>query len=293
MVIYADVLFIINVLMDTTLIWAAGMLLKEKIRIFRILLGASAGAAMYIASLFFPYSGPVFQILLTVFSIALSVIIAYRPKTFMKLVHITLLTVLLAFIASGAIVSFMVLKTYWTYGNALEGIFEAFSYKILIITSVLFYIVIKTGRKYFIKTASDPRQYCDITVYIDDKRAKLRALADTGNSLKDNLTGKDIIVAEYSAVKKLIPVDTGINDDSVEMFKVLSETDFKNRLRLIPFKSIGNKNGILLGVKADRAEISFQGNRKVEKTEVILCLFSGKMDFDGSFNAIINYEILI
>ena len=96
-----------------------------------------------------------------------------------------------------------------------------------------------------------------------------------------------------AAVKKLIPVDTGINDDSVEMFKVLSETDFKNRLRLIPFKSIGNKNGILLGVKADKAEISFQGNRKVEKTEVILCLFSGKMDFDGSFNAIINYEILI
>ena len=75
MVIYADVLFIINVLMDTTLMWAAGMLLKEKIRIFRILLGASAGAAMYIASLFFPYSGPVFQILLTVFSIALSLII--------------------------------------------------------------------------------------------------------------------------------------------------------------------------------------------------------------------------
>ena len=115
----------------------------------------------------------------------------------------------------------------------------------------------------------------------------MRALADTGNSLKDNLTGKDIIVAEYSAVKKLIPVDTGINDDSVE------ETDFKNRLRLIPFKSIGNKNGVLLGVKADRAEISFQGNSKIEKTEVILCLFSGKMDFDGSFNAIINYEILI
>lgn len=293
MIIYADVLFIINVLMDTTLIWAAGMLLKEKIQIAKILLGASAGAAMYIITLFFPYSGPLGQILLTIFSISLSIVISYRPKTFMRLLQITLLTVILAFIASGVIISLMIMRSYWVPKTAFKVIGDAFSYKLLAITSLLFYISIKIGRKYFIRTVADPKEYCDITIYIENKKVQLRALIDTGNSLKDNLTKNHIIVAEYQAVKKLIPVDDGIADDSVKMFKYLSETDLKTRLRLIPFKSIGNQNGILLGIKLDKAEIYSPKNTRIERSDIIICLFGGKLDFDGKFNAIINYETIL
>ena len=40
--------------MDAVLLWAAGMLLRERIRLKNILLGAAAGSLMYILSLFFP-----------------------------------------------------------------------------------------------------------------------------------------------------------------------------------------------------------------------------------------------
>ena len=52
MTVYIDVVFAINFLMDMTIIWAAGMLNKEKIRIKSLLLGAVLGAVVYILSLF-------------------------------------------------------------------------------------------------------------------------------------------------------------------------------------------------------------------------------------------------
>ena len=293
MIVYADILFLINFLMDLTLIWAAGMLLKEKIKILRLAAGAACGAALYIISLYFPYRGTIGQILLTFFSIALSITAAYRPKTFTRLIKMTILTVVLAFIASGIILSLMMIRIYSSPYRALKGIFDAFSYRLLIITSILFYIIIRTLRKQIVKTASDPKEYYDITVYIDNRKAELRALADTGNSLRDELTGCDIIVADYLAVKEMLPAVDELQEDSVEMFKILSETDFKNRLRLIPFKSVGNKNGILLGIKTDKTDVYGPGSKKIEKGGVILCLFGGKLDIDGRFNAIINYEILL
>ena len=293
MTVYADILFIINVLMDTTLLWAAGMLLKESIRPMRIILGASAGSAMYIFSLFFPYSGPAGQILLTVFSVTLSAVIAYRPKTIWRLCVISLMTVILSFAASGIIFSLMVISTYSSPGTAWKNVFDGFSYKLLFITSALFYAVIKTGRKWMIKTAADKREFFDIDVTVNGQRAELRALADSGNSLKDDITGSHIIIAEYRAVKGLIPIPLETDKDGVDMFKMLSETEYKNRLRLIPFKSIGEKNGILLGIKTDTISIRGEGRAGTEKQGVILCLFSGELDIDGRFNAIINYEIFL
>ena len=46
MTVYVDVLFAANLLMDAVLLWAAGMLLRERIRLKNILLGAAAGALM-------------------------------------------------------------------------------------------------------------------------------------------------------------------------------------------------------------------------------------------------------
>ena len=48
MVIYIDILFAVNMLMDMTIIWAAGMIMKERVNIPRILAGAAFGAFMYV-----------------------------------------------------------------------------------------------------------------------------------------------------------------------------------------------------------------------------------------------------
>ena len=279
--------------MDAVLLWAAGMLLRERIRLKNILLGAAAGSLIYILSLFFPYRGTLGQVSLTVFSVALSVTAAFRPKSAARLFQLTLMTVILAFAASGTVFSLMVLKAYSSFGQAADGIAEAFSYRLLVAFSAVFYIGIKLGKKWFSKIIRGRSEYFDIKLYMGDSMAEVRALADTGNSLRDSLSGGGVVIAEYEAIKSILPDIRPEGDDSVRLFEAFAETDIRNRLRLIPFKSIGEKNGLLLGIKTDGARIDVPGQGKLEKKDVIVCVYMGKLDNSGRFSAIINYEIIL
>ena len=83
MYIYIDLVFVINLVMDTALIWAAGIFLKEDIRFRWILLGGILGALLYVVSLVCLYSHTLLQIPSAIGSMAVSVITAYRPHSFL------------------------------------------------------------------------------------------------------------------------------------------------------------------------------------------------------------------
>lgn len=289
MIVYVDVLFAVNMLMDMTIIWAAGMLLKEQIKIIRIILGAAAGALMYIITLYRPYVNGFVQFLVIIFSMSLSLIIAYSPRNLISLIKMVVTSTAVSFAAAGMIFAFVCLRMFYTKGAAAY-IMDNFSYKLLILSSLAVYIIIKFGGKYIRKSAADPKEYFEIAVKLNGKEASLRALADTGNSLKDNIGGNEIIIADYDAVSNIIPYD--LSGDGVAMFNMLSETELKTRIRLIPFKSLGNPNGMLLGIKADSAYIKTKVHRE-ERQNIVIGIYEGRLDASGQFNAIVNYEIIL
>lgn len=291
MVVYVDVLFAINLLMDLTIIWAAGVLLKKRIRPLRLTLGAAAGAAAYIAVLYLPYINGAVQLIVIILSILLSLILAYGPCGIYEIIRLLLMSLVLSFVIAGIMLGILCLKSFGIGCSTVE-IMENFSYSILIFSSAAVYAAIKLCGKAIRKTACDKREYFDIVLRLGENSVEVRALADTGNSLKDSLGGNDIVIAEYSAVKGLLP-NTEFNSDGVLMFKALAETPLKNRIRLIPFSSLGNPNGMLLGIKADYAEIKFREGRTVKKENAVIGIYGERLDKTGNFNAIANYEIIL
>lgn len=288
MIVYIDVVFAINFLMDITIIWAAGMLNKEKINILKLALGAVLGSVLYIISLYFQFHNTLLQIPAALSAMCLSVIVSYTPKTAFHVAKLMLISVAVSFAAAGMIFAFLCFKTMFTK-EGIEYAIKNFSFGVLLISSAVIYAVIKIGGKYIRKEISDKREYYNLKVTIGEKNFTARALADTGNSLKDIMGNNEIIVCEYDCMKNLLPdIKTS---DSVLMFKELSETEFCTRIRLIPFKSLGENNGLLLGIKSDRVEIS--GNKRAICTNAIICLFNGKLDSRGIFNAITNYDVFL
>jgi len=288
LIVYIDVVFAINFLMDITIIWAAGMLNKEKINILKLALGAVLGSVLYIISLYFQFHNTLLQIPAALSAMCLSVIVSYTPKTAFHVAKLMLISVAVSFAAAGMIFAFLCFKTMFTK-EGIEYAIKNFSFGVLLISSAVIYAVIKIGGKYIRKEISDKREYYNLKVTIGEKNFTARALADTGNSLKDIMGNNEIIVCEYDCMKNLLPdIKTS---DSVLMFKELSETEFCTRIRLIPFKSLGENNGLLLGIKSDRVEIS--GNKRAICTNAIICLFNGKLDSRGIFNAITNYDVFL
>ena len=110
---------------------------------------------------------------------------------------------------------------------------------------------------------------CELIIKIGNKKVRLKALIDTGNSLKYSNTNDNVIIVEKNKI---------FSED--EFKKYIEEGSDENanntKLRLIPFKSIGKENGVLIGIKPD--EVIMIKDEKITKVEnVIIGMYEKKI----------------
>lgn len=87
------------------------------------------------------------------------------------------------------------------------------------------------------------------------KSVSLNALFDSGNKLKEPITGRPVVVAEWEAVKDLFesPVD----------FEMLIDRAEDYRLWLIPYHALGKSDGRIFAFLADKIQIDKQITERV------------------------------
>lgn len=99
------------------------------------------------------------------------------------------------------------------------------------------------------------REYVPVEITGDERTVRLVALRDSGNSLRDPITGEQVLVIEADAAEKL----TGLTSSQL---RSPMETMLKkplSGLRLIPYRSVGQAGGMLLGMRFSDVKI---GDRK-------------------------------
>lgn len=99
------------------------------------------------------------------------------------------------------------------------------------------------------------REYVPVEISARGRTIRLTALRDSGNTLRDPLTGEQVLVIEADAAEKL----TGLTEHQL---RSPMETMLKkplSGLRLIPYRSVGQPAGMLLGMRFSDVKI---GDRK-------------------------------
>ena len=56
------------------------------------------------------------------------------------------------------------------------------------------------------------------------------------------------------------------------MLDKLSQSSWANRLRLIPFTSIGKKNGLMVGIRADEIKVAL-GKQDIEHSNMVIGIY--------------------
>ena len=98
------------------------------------------------------------------------------------------------------------------------------------------------------------RAFEELTLVLGDQKVHLRALIDTGNTLKDPLSNEPVLVADWAAAAKLLPQQALCRADfenAPELMRRLARQQPELRLRLIPFRSVGVSRGMLLAVRCE------------------------------------------
>lgn len=141
------------------------------------------------------------------------------------------------------------------------------SYGVLLGTAALFYVLLYL--LFYQEAKFEGGEKVDITVTIRGRCCRLRALRDNGNTLRDPIQGKPVLVAETSALASVL-------DDEEEAIlrgggsvseKMVRLCEKENAFTLLPFKSIGETEGLLLAVRSDYLQI---GKRTVPRALVAL-----------------------
>lgn len=88
------------------------------------------------------------------------------------------------------------------------------------------------------------RKYIPLEIRYADRSVKLVALQDTGNTLRDPVTGESVLVISRSAAARL----TGLTQQQLQNpLKTLTEGAVPG-LRLIPFRTVGQGRGMMLAM---------------------------------------------
>jgi stage II sporulation protein GA (sporulation sigma-E factor processing peptidase) len=95
------------------------------------------------------------------------------------------------------------------------------------------------------------REYVPLTLTYGGQCASLIALRDSGNTLRDPVTGQQVLVVSGSVGQRL----TGLTEHQLRHpLETMAQRPVQG-LRLIPYKSVGQNNGFLLGLRMEQVKI--------------------------------------
>ena len=292
MTVYLDIILLENICMNYIILLATGLIVKTKISTIRIFLSSLLGSIYAVISYTTKleiYSTLIMKILLSIAMIYL----AFNSKNIKQITKHLFIFYLTSFAFGGCVFA---LLYFVKPQNILikNGVYiGTYPLKIAVLGAIVAFIIINISFKIIKDKFNKKTMYCNLEIYIESKQTNIRALVDTGNFLKEPITGNSVIVVEKEKLHNLIPNEILDNIQEIMYGNKNDnlESNFLARLRLIPFSSLGNPNGMLIGAKADKVIVNFDDEEKTI-TNVIIGIYDKTLSKNNLYNALIGLDIL-
>ena len=268
MVIYADILFIVNLYIDAMLLSAVRRFLHLPLKRGRWLLSSLLGGVFGLSALLPHIRGPALFFLGLTEAFAL-VAAAFAPKPWIELVKATFLLLLFGAAFSGllSLLQFFVPLSGMILRNG--AVYFDISPLLLVLLTCAAYGVLYLFDRLFQRRAPEVL-FSTVTLALRGKSVLVSAKVDTGMTLREPFSGLPVILVQQSAVKSILPPDFGTADGTLP-------------LRFIPFSSVGGA-GVLPAFRPDAATVNSKpADGWVAVTEKPLSA--------GSFEALIGAEL--
>lgn len=287
--VYGDLLLFTDVLMDLALLYAVSRLGNLKTPWYCLVLASLLGGIYSLASLLPAYGFLRLWYGKLIFSFFM-VKVAFPRLRGRRYGVAFLYFYLIGFAMAGAVVCLS-----WFFRR--QGwLSVGFSYTAMGLSAGLLLVLILSGwgQGYVKKHLRLYDTVETVTIRYQGKKATVTALFDTGNELCDPVSRRPVVIAEYDALRALLPpyfcatFENAVGVDGV--FAALQPYDIGRRLRLIPYTSIGESNGMLLGFCPDG--LIFPERKKKEVKDVLICLYRGSMHTRQHCRCIVNPAIL-
>ena len=290
MTIYIDIVFLENLLLNYIILLATAIIGKSKIKFFKFFLASSFGSLYAILNYIIDLN-MLANFLLKVFISIFMILLSFDNKKIKVFFKNLIMFYLTSFTFGGA--AFMLLF----FVNPESIIYEeghfvgTYPIKIAIYGCILGFIIIFIVAKVIKSRISNT--LCDLEIVFEGKTLKLKTLIDSGNLLKEPISMQDVIIVEKSSLEQII--DKEILNDAITMadgnlIGNVDEKIYKYKFKIIPFSSLGNENGVLVGFKP--SYIKIYGDEEYIKKEVIIGIYDGKLSKTNLYTSLTGLSVL-
>ncbi len=293
MTIYIDIIIVENLIMNYIILYATGIISKDKISYTRIffasLIGAVYAVTEYILKLNI-YSNILIKIVLSI----IIVYVAFYPQNVKKMYKQLVMFYVTTFTFGGV-------ATYLIYVLKPQNIIikngmyvGTYVLKVIFLGAIVGTAILFVAFKLAKNKITKKDMICKIKIKINGKEKVLDAMVDTGNMLKEPITGTPVAVVERTSLYDLLPKEILNNTESIlgGDFGKIPE-DIKNeyipKLKIIPFASLGRQNGMLVGIKPEKIEVI--NEQKEKNKNAIIGIYNKSLTKKGEYKALIGLEL--
>ena len=280
--------------MNSIILYATAILLKVKPKLISIIISSAVGSIYAIITYMIQlplYTSIIAKIILAV----VMVYIGFNPQSTKKMWKQVLIFYLTSFVFGGV-------SLYLIYfirpQEALikNGMFVGtYVLKTIFLGAILGTVIIIIAFKISKNKMTKKDILCQTKIKLEGKEITLNTMLDTGNMLKEPISGTPVIIVEKTSLYELMPKEILEHTEEIlggDFEKIPEEIKNKyiSKFKMIPFSSLGKQNGMLLGIKAEKIEV-LNENYKNDKKNVIIGIYNKSLTKRGEYNALIGIEL--
>lgn len=245
-VIYADILIVVNLIVNYLLLRATSVILGAERNAVRLLVSSLLGGVFSLI-IFIENIPPFLNILIKFAFLTVMVCVAFRIGKISDFLKNFAAFFLCNFAFAGIMLAMNIFLTpeLTIYKNGV--VYFDIDIITLVAASIGCYAVLSLISK-FTRNRMVRNLLYEISVEYNGKSVSGKALLDTGNTLRDTFSGKPVIIAEKQFISSIIPEKADITQ--------------MNNFRLIPYSTI-HSGGALPAFLADEVTVVYEGKRIV------------------------------
>ncbi len=288
MTLYVDIIFLENVFMNSIILLATGIILKDKTKIIRNLISSSIGA-VYAIIIYTSHIELYSNIFLKIMLSLVIVYISFKPQNTKSMLKHIIIFYLTSFTFGGvafALLYFVRPQDILFQNGVLTGTYPI---KMILAGGIVGFAIVVISFKNIKGKLNKKDMYCNVKLCERENKKVITAIIDTGNFLKDPITKIPVIVAEINSLDGLFPSEILHNASKIINGGDIDLGEYASKIRVIPFKSLGKDNGLLLGIKIDKAYIEYQDNVH-EIKNIIVGIYNGNLSRSGKYEGLVGLD---
>lgn len=239
----------------------------------------------------------------------------FMSNFFMKII-ISIIVVKITFASKNKKVFFQQILGFYTISFIFAGVITSISWGSMDSLNLIFdklesFYIFKTGHvilginlgiivafkifNYNFKANLKGKYIVKVSVFSKYGSSNFKALIDTGNNLTTPFGNKAVFIVELKEICNLLPeaIEKIYIENSIINYEVLEENwtriNKDMKFKIIPFKSLGKEEGIILGFEPDYILVYLE-DKSILIEDIIIGIYPATLSGNREYTGLLNYE---